>query len=127
MLLEIGFQFRPDFENTFIPEVIPRRSFTGIMQTNNSAVVQVLPSAREDRKIEIVMEQRGGEDVIALRHSVWTEGLGWCAQKTIRLEAEQLDELHRAVTVARHRINRRRGEAGQVVKTAQVIQLPTLA
>ena len=97
------------------------------MQTNNTAVVQVLPSAREDRKIEVVLERHGEEDVVALRHSVWTEGLGWCAQKTIRLDAEQLDELHRAVTVARHRINRRRGEAGQTVKTAQVIQLPTLA
>jgi hypothetical protein len=97
------------------------------MQTNNMALVQVLPSAREDRKIEVVLEQRDGEDVVALRHSVWTEGLGWCAQKTIRLDAEQLDELHRAVTVARHRVNRRRGEAGQAVGTAQVIRLPTLA
>lgn len=127
MLLEIGFQFRPDLENAFIPEVIPRRSLKKLMQTNNNAVVQVLPSAREDRKIEVVLEHHGEEDVVALRHSVWTEGLGWCAQKTIRLDAGQLDELHRAVTVARHRINRRRGEAGQTVKTAQVIQFPTLA
>ncbi|HEU4596261.1 MAG TPA: hypothetical protein VFS10_14080 [Pyrinomonadaceae bacterium] len=97
------------------------------MQTNNTALVQVLPSAREDQRVEVVLEQRGGEDVVALRHSVWTEGLGWCAQKTIRLDAGQLDELHRAVTVARHRVNRRRGEAGQAVRTAQVIQLPTLA
>jgi hypothetical protein len=127
MLVEIGFQFRPVFENDFSPEVVPRRSLTTDMQTNNTAVVQVLPSAREDQRVEVVLEQRGGEDVVALRHSVWTEGLGWCAQKTIRLDADQLDELHRAVTVARHRVNRRRGEAGQASRTAQVIQLPTLA
>jgi hypothetical protein len=97
------------------------------MQSNNTALVQPLPSAREDQKVEVVSEQRGGEDFVALRYSTWTEGLGWCCQKTIRLDAEQLEDLHRAVTVARHRINRRRVEAGQAARTSQVIQLPTLA
>lgn len=97
------------------------------MQSNNKASVQVLPAAREDQRVELVLEQRGGEDTVALRYSTWTEGLGWCCQKTIRLDGEQLDDLHRAVTVARHRINRRRGEAGRAPRTAQVIQLPTLS
>jgi hypothetical protein len=97
------------------------------MSSNNSAVVQVLPSAREDQRVEVVLEQRGREDFVALRYSTWTEGLGWCCQKTIRLDGEQLEDLHRAVTVARHRISRRRGEAGQAARTSQVIQLPTLA
>jgi hypothetical protein len=62
-----------------------------------------------------------------LRCSTWTEGLGWCSQKTIRLDTEQLDDLHRALTVARHRINLQRVERGQAIESAQVIQLPTLA
>jgi uncharacterized protein YbcC (UPF0753/DUF2309 family) len=73
------------------------------------------------------MEQHEGVDRVVLRHSTWTDGLGWCCQKTIRLDAEQLDEMHRALTVARHRINRRRAESGQMHQAAQVIQLPTLA
>ncbi len=97
------------------------------MQSNNTASVQVLPSAREDQRVEVVLEQRGGEDFVALRYSTWTEGLGWCCQKTIRLEGEQLDDLHRALTVARQRINHRRVEAGQTVRTARVVRLPTLA
>lgn len=62
-----------------------------------------------------------------LRCSTWTEGLGWCSQKTIRLDGEQLDDLHRALTVARHRLNLQRVERGQAIESAQVIQLPTLA
>lgn len=97
------------------------------MQSNNTASVQILPSARQDQRVEVVLEQRGGEDFVALRYSTWTEGLGWCSQKTIRFDGEQLDDLHRALTVARQRINRRRVDAGQAMRTARVVQLPTLA
>jgi hypothetical protein len=38
-----------------------------------------------------------------------------------------VDDLHRALTVARHRINLHRAERGQQSEPAQVIQLPTLA
>lgn len=97
------------------------------MQTGNNALAHVLQSARADQKVELSIEQRDGEDLVALRYSTWTEGLGWSCQKTIRLDAGQLDELHRAVTVARHRINRKRADAGETVHSAQVIRLPTVA
>ena len=44
----------------------------------------------------------------------------------IRVEGEQLDELHRAITVARHRFHRQRAESGEATTPAQVIQLPSL-
>ncbi|HEX8097056.1 MAG TPA: hypothetical protein VF507_03430 [Pyrinomonadaceae bacterium] len=74
-----------------------------------------------------MIDHREDADDVVLRYSTWTEGLGWCAQKTIRLDGEQLDDLHRALTVARHRISRRRAEAGAVTEAARVIQLPSLA
>jgi hypothetical protein len=77
--------------------------------------------------VEVSIEQHEGVERIVLRQSTWTEGLGWCGQKTIRLDTEQLDDLHRALTVARQRINRQRAAAGHVQTTAQIIQLPTLA
>lgn len=86
---------------------------------------RALHPARPEQKVEVVFEP--DEERVALRYSTWTEGLGWCCQKTIRVEAEQLDELHRALTVARHRLNRRRAEAGETPKPAQVIQLPSLS
>ena len=99
------------------------------MQANNNAIVQILPSACADQRVEVVIEQRESADErVALRYSTWTEGLGWCVQKTIRLDGDQLDDLHRALTVARHRVRRQRAVAGQpFTETAQVIQLPALA
>lgn len=98
------------------------------MQSNHSAMLQVLNSPREDERIEVVIENHAGAgERVVLRHSTWTDGLGWCSQKTIRLDSDQIDDLHRALTVARHRINRQRAEDGQFKQAAQVIQLPTLA
>ncbi len=84
------------------------------------------PSSTQ-QKVEVTFEQAEGGGGVALRYLTWTEGLGWCCQKTIRVEADQLDELHRAITVARHRVRRQRAEAGEPQAAAQVIQLPSLS
>lgn len=94
------------------------------MQPNTTAA-QPLHPARPEQKVEVVFEPDG--ERVVLRHLTWTDGLGWCCQKTIRVEADQLDELHRALTVARHRLGRRRADAGETPKPAQVIQLPSLS
>ena len=97
------------------------------MQSSHSATLRILNSPREDERVEVVIETHaGGAEHVVLRHSTWTEGLGWCSQKTIRLDSDQIDDLHRALTVARHRINRQRAEAGEFKESAQVIKLPTL-
>lgn len=72
------------------------------------------------------MDSAAGVEQVVLRYSTWTDGLGWCTQKTIQLDTEHLDELHRALTVARHRVKRQRAEAGGTNATAKVIQLPAL-
>ena len=97
------------------------------MNSSHQATVQTLQSPCEDRRIEVLIESGNEGDEVVLRYSTWTDGLGWCSQKTIRLDGEHLDDLHRALTVARHRINRHRADAGQPMETAKIIQLPTLA
>ena len=98
------------------------------MQSGHSATVQLLESPTDDQRIEVYLEQTPeGTERVILRSSTWTEGLGWCGQKTIQLDAEQLDDLHRALTVARHRVKLGRAERGQTIESAQVIQLPALA
>lgn len=94
------------------------------VKSSNRAAVHVLPSSREDQQVEIILEDGAG---VILRQSTWTEGLGWCTQKTIRLDGEQLDDLHHAISVARQRLNRQRAANGQYQAPAQVIQLPTIA
>ena len=97
------------------------------MRTQNQTAAQALNSSRPEQKLELVMQARDGEDCVVLRLSTWTDGLGWCAQKTIELEPGQLDELHLAVTVARRRLAAKRAEADQPNVPAKVIRLPTLA
>ena len=97
------------------------------MFSTHNAISQPSQSPSEDRKVEVSIESGADGDEVVVRYLTWTEGLGWCGQKTIRLEGGHLDDLHRALTVARHRINRRKAEAGQPAQTAKVIQLPTVA
>lgn len=99
-----------------------------MVKSSNQAAAHILPSGREDQQIEVVIEEREGLDRVAIRLSIWTEGLGWCCQKTIPLDGEQLDDLHHAISVARHRLNRQRVVNGQYKQAApKVIQLPTIA
>ncbi len=97
------------------------------MQGSHKQSVQILDSPQDDERVEVLLEEDEGAERVVLRYSTWVEGLGWCGQKTIRLESAHLDDLHRALTVARHRINRKRAEAGQPAQPAIVIQLPTIA
>jgi hypothetical protein len=97
------------------------------VQGNHRAAVQILDSHHEDERVEVLLEEDEGSERVVLRYSTWVEGLGWCGQKTIRLDGAHLDDLHRALTVARHRIKRRHAEGGQSMQPATVIQLPTIA
>ena len=106
--------------------MFPRRVEPEAMQSSSQAA-HILRGARPDQQVEVVFEPTEGGERVALRYSTWTEGLGWCCQKTIRLEEDQLDDLHRALTVARHRRNRRRADSGETHAPAQVIQLPSLS
>jgi len=109
-----------------IEEMFPKQSFSNA--NNGGANAARTPDApREDKQVEVAYEQHDGAEVVALRYMTWTDGLGWCCQKTIRVEEHQLDELHRALTVARHRARRKAADAGATQTPAQVIQFPSLA
>ena len=97
------------------------------MFSSNQATLQPQASPSDDRKVEVSIETGVDGDEVVLRYLTWTDGLGWCGQKTIRLDGDNLDDLHRALTLARHRLNRHRAEAGRTREPAKVIQLPTLA
>lgn len=90
------------------------------MQSN--AAKQFLPSIHDNKKIEISLEN--GEAVLQL--STWTEGLGWCCQKTMRMEADMLDDLHRVITAARYKINQQKAEKSEF-STAKILEFPAVA
>ncbi|MDQ3321781.1 MAG: hypothetical protein M3525_05000 [Acidobacteriota bacterium] len=90
------------------------------MQTNTAT--EFLPSISDDKKIEVSIET----NEVVLKLSTWTESLGWTCQKTMRIEEGMIDDLHRVISAARYKLNRR--DAGNVEKSAsKVIEFPKAA
>ncbi len=83
-----------------------------------------LPIGDDDQKVEVLLDENGQ---VTLKLSTWTEGLGWCCQKTMSFDAALLEDLNRALLVARHKINRERDDKGEETQTAKVIKLPFAA
>jgi hypothetical protein len=93
----------------------------------NNAKVQTLSPTPEESRVEVAIEPSDDVDQVVLRYLTWTDGLGWCNQKTIRMDAEQLDDLHHALAAARQRLNRKRAEDSELPEHGKVIQFPSLA
>jgi len=87
-----------------------------------NTATKLLPIITEEKKIDVSIEN--GEAVLKL--STWTENLGWTCQKTMRLEAEMLDDLHRAISAARYCLNSQKAENGEAVKS-NVLEFPVTA
>jgi hypothetical protein len=94
---------------------------------SGQAEVDVQGQSSPLETFEVTVESTGSTDEVVVKYLTWTEGLGWCTQKTLRIDPEQLDDLHRALTVARHRVNARRADRGEGTTTAKVIKLPVVA
>lgn len=90
------------------------------MQSNTA--IKFLPAVQDDKKMEVSLE--GNEAV--LRLSTWTENLGWTCQKTLRLDAAMLDDLHRSITAARYRLNSQQTDSTEEMP-GRVIKFPTAA
>lgn len=88
-----------------------------------TAAAKFLPIFSEEKKVEVSLE--GDQAVITL--STWTEDLGWCRQKTMSLDAEMLDDLHRVISSARYRLNNQKSESAEVIKQNNVIAFPRVS
>lgn len=84
-----------------------------------NTVTKFLPIFTEDKKVEVSLEN--SQAIIKL--STWTEDLGWLCQKTLALDAEMLDDLHRVISSARYRLNNQKSD-DETLKPANVIAFP---
>jgi hypothetical protein len=87
------------------------------------AAAKFAPIFSEERRIDVSVES--GETVIQL--STWTDGLGWCNQKTMMLDAELLDELHRVVSAARRKLKHESDAKAPSPSTARVLRFPAIS
>jgi hypothetical protein len=91
------------------------------MQSNTAT--KFLPIVSDDKKVDVTLS----DDQAVIRLSTWTDDLGWCGQKTLSLDVDMLDDLHRVITAARLKLNRQKAETRGDEKTgASVLQFPSL-
>ncbi len=105
MLIEIDFQFL----------------FTKKMQSNTA--VKFLPIYTDEKKVEVSLE----DNKAVIKLSTWVEDLGWCAQKTMSLDAEMLDDLHRVIASARYRLNKQNAEETENPNQSKVLAFPNFS
>lgn len=91
------------------------------MQSNTAT--KFLPIVSDEKKLEVSLTET--EAVIKL--STWTEDLGWCCQKTLSLDAEMLDDLHRVIAAARYKLNDKKAAQTETAKTANVLEFPSFS
>lgn len=67
-------------------------------------IIATIPQAGETT-LEVALVYTDTEDAsVELRRLVWGKGLGWCRQKTLRLEASAAHALLRTLGQVRHRL-----------------------
>jgi hypothetical protein len=112
----------PNLTNVFYLEIILIEiefQFLLLINMQPNTAIEFLPSINEDKKIDVLIK----DDTAVIKLSTFTEGLGWSCQKTMALEGSLLDDLHRAISAARYRINSFKSEKN-VVNDSNVIQFP---
>ena len=92
------------------------------MQKSNLAT-NFLPIVSDEKKIDVLIS----EDEAIIKLSTWTEDLGWCGQKTIKVDADMLDDLHRVIASARYKLNRQKENTDQDDQTGKVLEFPNFS
>lgn len=91
------------------------------MQTNTA--VKFSPIFSNEKKVEVSLQ----EDQAVIKLSTWSEDLGWLGQKTLSLDAQMLDDLHRVISAARLKLNKQKSEDHTEANVAKVLQFPSFA
>ena len=91
------------------------------MQSNTAT--KFSPIFSNEKKVEVSLI----DDQAVIKLSTWTEDLGWCGQKTLTLDAEMLDDLHRVIASARYKINSKKVTEGETAKPSNVLTFPSFS
>ncbi len=89
----------------------------------SSLATKFSPIFSEEKKLEVSLI----DDQAVIKLSTWTEDLGWCGQKTLSLDAEMLDDLHRVIASARYKLNSRNAEPCENTKPSNVLEFPNFS
>jgi len=71
-----------------------------------NTATKLSPIIYDRKKLEVSLDN----DKTSIKLSTWTETLGWCGQKTLQVDVEMLNDLHRLITKARYKANKNQAE-----------------
>lgn len=91
------------------------------MQSNTA--VKFLPIYTDEKKVEVSLEN----DQAVIKLSTWVEDLGWCGQKTMSLDADMLDDLHKVIASARYRLNKQKNSENENAEESKVLTFPSFS
>ena len=85
-----------------------------------SRALKINPIISEEKMLEVSIV----DDQAVIKLSTWVDDLGWCGEKTLSLNADMLDELHRAVTLVRYQANKEKQTTEKTKRTSNIINFP---
>jgi hypothetical protein len=91
------------------------------MQPNTAK--KLLPIISDDKRVEVSI----ADDQAYIKLSTWVEDLGWCGQKTLQIDVEMLDDLHRAIASARYQVNNQKSDVGAASESPNIITFPIIS
>lgn len=74
------------------------------MPQSSNAAYNFAPAENGEKRVELSID--GDRTVIRL--SSWVDGLGWCGEKTMYVDPDLLDDMHRMLGAARIRLREQR-------------------
>ncbi len=91
------------------------------MSTN--LATKLLPVISDEKKLEVYLDN----DQAIIKLSTWTDDLGWCCQKTLSLDAEMLDDLHRVIASARYKLKSQNIVMSETDKSSNILKFPNFS
>lgn len=88
-----------------------------------STALKFLPVFSYEKRVEVSVVN----DQAVIKLSTWEQDLGWCGQKTMSLDAEMLDELHRVIAAARVRLHNANAEDEGQRAPSKVLDFPHIS
>jgi predicted DCC family thiol-disulfide oxidoreductase YuxK len=88
----------------------------------NNLAAKFSPIVSDEKKIEVSLT----DNQAVIKLSTWTEDLGWCCQKTLSVDVEMLDDLHRVIASARYKINDRNTDVAEK-QSSNILAFPSFS
>ena len=87
---------------------------------NTQKATKFAPAEAGEKRIDLSIEG----DLTSIKLSSWVDRLGWCGEKTLAVEPELLDVLHKMIGAARVRIRNQREFDGSEEVARRVLDFP---